>query len=104
MKLFITLLLCASLAGCSALGATSALTSALSPSDGTHIEAQVGKENTKQIVGQQNDTTNTANRDIVTVMNQDIPIWIILLMLLGWMLPRPTTMAAALVRLLRRKQ
>lgn len=91
MKKLYTLLLYTVLTGCAALGATSVLTDALSPSDGVSVEAQVGKENTKQIVGQQNETTNDVGGDqnTVTVTNQNIPIWYIVILIAGWLLPSP---------------
>lgn len=103
MKKLYTLLLYTVLTGCAALGATSVLTDALSPSDGVSVEAQVGKENTKQIVGQQNETTNDVGGDqnTVTVMNQNIPMWYILLLVLGWMLPSPSAIWEAVSRLFR---
>lgn len=74
--------------------------------------AQIGKENTQQIVAQQ--TTQDAGRDIVTetkeveaksiedltIKNTNIPVWVIVLLLLGWLLPTPTQMGQGLFTLL----
>ena len=95
------------LAGCSGLP------SFLMPSSGvsvTPIGTNVAKEVEQKVVAQE--TTSTAGRDIVrtetikevelgpaetvTVNNQDIPVWIILVALLGWLLPTPTQMGLAL--------
>ena len=83
------------------------------PSSGvsvTPIGTNVAKEVEQKVVAQE--TTSTAGRDIVrtetikevelgpaetvTVNNQDIPVWIILVALLGWLLPTPTQMGLAL--------
>ena len=74
---------------------------------GPTVNANVlaGKENTQQVVAQQN--RQDAGRDIVTtekeveaenvetikISNTNIPIWVILLLVLGWLLPTPTSMA-----------
>lgn len=73
---------------------------------GPSVNANVlaGKENTQQVVAQQNQ--QEAGRDIITtevlkeveaesveevrITNTDIPPWVILLLLLGWLLPTPT--------------
>ena len=91
MKAFLLGLLYASIIGCSMLGGTSLLTSALKPDDGVSVDAQIGKENTQQVVGQQNETINEVGGDqnTITVMNQNIPVWYIFLLILGWMLPSP---------------
>jgi hypothetical protein len=73
--------------------------------------AQVGKENTQQVVAQQ--TTQEAGRDIVTetkeveaesidkltIKNTNIPIWVMLLLILGWLLPTPTQIGQGLYNL-----
>lgn len=101
-----TLLLYALLTGCAALGATSVLTDALSPSDGVSVEAQVGKENTKQIVGQQNETTNdvAGDQNTITVMNQDIPFSFLVLLVVGWILPTPTGIWRGITNMIKRKR
>jgi hypothetical protein len=79
----------------------------LSNSGGPTVNANVlaGKENTQQVVAQQN--RQEAGRDIVTtekeveaenvetikISNTNIPIWVILLLVLGWLLPTPTSIA-----------
>jgi len=74
--------------------------------------AQIGKENTQQVVAQQ--TTQDAGRDIVTetkeveadsiedltIKNTNIPVWVMLLLILGWLLPTPTQMGQGIYTLL----
>ncbi len=74
--------------------------------------AQLGKENTQQVVAQQ--TTQDAGRDIVTetkeveaksiedltIKNTNIPVWVMVLLLLGWLLPTPTQMGQGIYTLL----
>ena len=73
---------------------------------GTNIAREVDQTAVKQ------ETTTSAGRDViqtetikevelgpaetVTVNNQDIPMWIILVALLGWLLPTPTQMGLAM--------
>ena len=73
-----------------------------------NADVQVGKNNTKALVSNSESTdtkagdnaviTNTkvesqlapsGNVDSINVMNQDIPLWMILLLVLGWVLPSP---------------
>ena len=73
-----------------------------------NADVQVGKNNTKALVSNSESTdtkagdnaviTNTkvesqlapsGNVDSINVMNQDIPLWMILLLVLGWILPSP---------------
>lgn len=70
---------------------------------GITADLQVGKENTQQIVAQQ--TTQEAGRDLVSkqgsveaqqikeVNIQQTPIWMIILLILGWLLPSPNEIA-----------
>ena len=65
--------------------------------------ALVGQNNTQQVVAQQ--TTQDAGRDIITtekqvetkdveeikISNTNIPPWVILLLIIGWLLPTPTS-------------
>ena len=65
--------------------------------------AQIGKENRQSVVSVEQ--TTTAGRDIVTkevetgtvenldITNTNIPPWVILLLILGWLLPTPTEIA-----------
>jgi len=77
----------------------------LSSNGGPTVNANVlaGKENTQQVVAQQN--RQDAGRDIITtevvkeveaekveqleIKNTNIPPWVLLLLLLGWLLPTP---------------
>lgn len=78
----------------------------LSSNGGPTVNANVlaGKENTQQVVAQQN--RQDAGRDIVTteivkevetervekleISNTNIPPWVLLLLVLGWLLPTPS--------------
>ena len=77
---------------------------------------QAGKENTQQVVANQERTE--AGRDIVTTTKQieaasvesvtinnvqDIPIWVWIAMVVGWVLPSPQEMARGFIGLFRRK-
>ena len=81
------------------------LTSLL-PTGGTNVAAntQLGKENKQAVVTYEEEENNNAGRDIITetkeveagpverllINNQNIPPWVMLLLLLGWLLPTPT--------------
>jgi len=95
------------LTGCSAL-------SAFLPSfgDGPSVDAnaQIGKENTQQIVGNQTDAggeaqvADQANRvDGTQIINEDLPPWLIglLILLAGWAIPTPMEMAMGIVNFFR---
>jgi len=62
--------------------------------------AQIGKENRQSVMSVEQNTT--AGRDVVTkevetgsvgsldIINTNIPPWVMLLLILGWLLPTPT--------------
>ena len=66
--------------------------------------AQIGKENRQAVVSYEEETTTSAGRDVITTevlkevetgmvdkLNiQNIPPWVMFLLLLGWLLPTPT--------------
>ena len=68
-----------------------------------NANTQVGKENNQSVVDQSSDIsgenvevdqstggfTVDGAIDNVRVLNQDIPTWVIILLILGWMLPSP---------------
>jgi len=64
---------------------------------GPNVNAQVGKEVTQQIVGNQTrteiggDQTNTkvATESVEKVTIQEVPPWVIFLLVIGWLLPSP---------------
>jgi hypothetical protein len=76
------------------------------PAGGTNVAAntQLGKENKQAVVTYEEEQTNNAGRDIVTetkeveagpvekllINNQNIPPWVLVILLLGWLLPTPT--------------
>jgi hypothetical protein len=79
---------------------------------GTNVAAntQIGRENRQTAVSMEERIE--AGRDVVqkevetgqvetlTVNNQDIPPWVLLVALLGWLLPTPTQMGSAILRFL----
>ena len=74
--------------------------------------AQIGKENKQAVVTYEEEESNNAGRDIIktevikevetdrveklTISNQNIPPWVILLLVLGWLLPTPTEIGRSL--------
>jgi len=93
------------------------LTSLL-PTGGTNVAAntQLGKENKQAVVTYEEEETNNAGRDVIKtevlkevetgtveqlkINNTNIPIWVILLLLLGWLLPTPTQIGQGLYQIL----
>ena len=93
------------------------------PAGGTNVAAntQLGKENKQAVVTYEEEQTNNAGRDIITetkeveagpverldITNTNIPPWVIMLLLLGWLLPTPTqigqSIANFVLALFRRK-
>ena len=78
--------------------------------------AQIGKENKQAVVTYEEEETNSAGRDVIKtevlkevetgtveqlkINNTNIPVWVMLLLLLGWLLPTPTQMGQGLYALL----
>ena len=78
--------------------------------------AQIGKENKQAVVTYEEEETNSAGRDIIKtevlkevetgtveelkISNTNIPIWVILLLILGWLLPTPTQIGQGLYKIL----
>ena len=80
---------------------------------GTNVNsnAQIGKENRQTGVSFEEETTTNAGRDVIQteilkenpvntgmvenllIKNQNIPPWVMLLLILGWLLPTPTEIA-----------
>ena len=75
--------------------------------------AQIGKENRQSVVSVEQKEEVTAGRDVVQteiikevetgtvenldIINTNIPPWVILLLILGWLLPTPTEIARGFV-------
>lgn len=73
------------LQGCSALDF---LPNPFSGGTDVNANAQVGAENTQQIVA--NQSTESINaQSVVQNQIQDIPPWVMILLILGWLLPSP---------------
>lgn len=78
--------------------------------------AQIGKENKQAVVTYEEEETNSAGRDVIKtevlkevetgtveelkINNTNIPVWVILLLILGWLLPTPTQIGQGLYTLL----
>ena len=78
--------------------------------------AQIGKENKQAVVTYEEEQSNNAGRDVITtevikevetgtveelkISNTNIPIWVILLLILGWLLPTPTQIGQGLYQIL----
>jgi len=102
-NLIASLLISSLLVGCATIPS---FLNPFSSKGGPSVNANVlaGKENTQQLVGQQNQqdagrdiNTTTVTKEVeaekieeIKISNTNIPIWVILLLLLGWLLPTPT--------------
>ena len=78
--------------------------------------AQLGKENKQAVVTYEEEETNSAGRDVIKtevlkevetgtveqlkINNTNIPVWVILLLILGWLLPTPTQIGQGLYQIL----
>ncbi len=84
----------------------------------TAVGTQMAKEANQQVVNDQRnirseggdiavteleDTVQTKDVGTIKINNQDIPPWVILLLILGWLLPSPSEMGRGLASLIRRK-
>ena len=87
------------------------------PTGGTNVAAntQLGKENKQAVVTYEEEETTSAGRDIITtevlkeveagpvdtlkINNTNIPPWVLLVLLLGWVLPTPTQIGRAIYNL-----
>jgi len=117
-KFFVAICAMLLLQGCAALGIAKAI---IPSKSGTNVNAnaQVGKENTQQVVGQQDNTKiegenvnvsqkendssiNTSKVDSLIQNNTNVPMWYLLLLVLGWLLPSPQEIWAGLVNSIER--
>ena len=94
------------LSGC---GLTSILPFGGSGGPTVNSNAQIGKENRQSVISVEQKEEVTAGRDVVQneiikevetgtvenldITNTNIPPWVVLLLILGWLLPTPTEMA-----------
>jgi hypothetical protein len=104
--------------GCSSLGLIKA---AIPGKSGTNVNAnaQVGKENTQQVVANQentkieaenvsvskkdNDSSITSEKvESLVQNNTNVPMWYLLLLVLGWLLPSPQEIWAGFVNSIER--
>ena len=103
MRLAASLALCVALVGCGALPL-----GMLGGGPNVAANTQIGRENRQSAVSFEDRVE--AGRDVVqkevetgqvetlTVNNQDIPPWVLLVALIGWLLPTPTQMGEAIGR------
>ncbi len=117
-KLAFLCILAITISGCSSLGLLSAFTGG-----GPSVSASVqtgGTSNTNQALSQVDSSTTSnveSGRDTITnnetsavatsgsvdsisVMNQDIPFYVIVLIILGWILPSPAEMYREFLRII----
>lgn len=104
-KVILCLSLALSLAGCSGLSPLGLLSGGPSA---TAVGTNFAKEVQQKVVAQE--TTTSAGRDVITtetlseadvveqqtITNNQIPPWVVLLALLGWVLPTPSQMGLAI--------
>jgi len=78
--------------------------------------AQIGKENRQAVATYEQETNTSAGRDVIQtetlkeveagpvekllINNENIPPWVMLLLILGWLLPTPTEMGRGLFQIL----
>lgn len=78
--------------------------------------AQLGKENKQAVVTYEEETSTSAGRDVIQtetikeveagpvekllINNENIPPWVMLLLILGWLLPTPTEIGRGLFQIL----
>ena len=104
MRLALALTLVLFLGGClSPLGLLSSFGGGGGSGTSVNANTQIGKENNRSAIDQSRDISGEnvnvnqsqgafsvdGDAGNVKVLNQDIPMWIILLAVLGWMLPSP---------------
>ena len=104
MRLALALTLVLFLGGClSPLGLLSSFGGGGGSGTSVNANTQIGKENNQSAIDQSRDISGEnvnvnqsqgafsvdGDAGNVKVLNQDIPMWIILLAVLGWMLPSP---------------
>ncbi len=88
---------------CGSIGtavATTAVKSAIGGGGGPSLDAQIGQNNTRTVqLGYSESITgdktvkNVEAQQVDQVINQDIPPWVLLLLVLGWLLPSPGEIA-----------
>jgi len=105
MRLAASLALCAALAGCGSLPL-----GMLGGGPNVAANVQAGRENRQTAVGFEERVeagrdviqkeVETGQVDSLTINNEEIPPWVLLVALLGWLLPSPGEIGRGLYRLL----
>lgn len=103
MRLAASLALCVALAGCSSLPL------GFLSGGGPNVAAntQIGKENRQAVASfERGDVirkdVEAGQVEAVTINNEDIPPWVLLVALLGWLLPSPGEMGRGIYNIFRR--
>lgn len=106
------LILAILLTGCSPTDlATTAAKSLIGSDDGVSVEAQVGKENRKAIVlGTSEEVKGDKIEKMVETQSVEkmtinqTPLWVIILLVIGWVLPSPQEIARNIINLFRKNK
>ena len=62
------------------------------------------KVQAEKVTNTQNQTTRVSANDVQTVVVNEVPVWIILLLVVGWLLPSPNEIGRWIRSLFKRKQ
>lgn len=99
----VSLLILLLTSSCGTIGASvakTAVAAAVGGSSGPSLDAQIGQNNTRtfqlgysESVTGDKTTKNVEAQQVDQVINQHIPPWVILLLILGWLLPSPNEIA-----------
>jgi hypothetical protein len=72
-------------------------TNNVSPTVNVEPDSNVGS------IDQRTTTTKVASDKVETVIVNEVPVWVVLLLILGWLFPSPQEIARSVVNLFRRK-
>ena len=108
------------LIGSTSLVGCSKVAGALLTGGGPNVAAnvQAGKTNTQTIgttnvveqklvrpqantIRQSNDSSKVSTENVESIVVNEVPVWVILLLIMGWLLPSPSEMGRGLYRLIR---
>ena len=103
MRILLPLTLALFVSSCGVLSGAASLLGGGSKGPTVNANVQAGAENNQSVIDQSSDISGenvTVDKskgafsvggavESVKVMNQDIPTWVIILLILGWMLPSP---------------
>ena len=72
-------------------------TNNVSPTVNVEPDSNVGS------IDQRTTTTKVASDKVETVVVNEVPVWVVLLLILGWLFPSPQEISRSIVNLFRRK-